>query len=414
MEFLSIIHLAVSVSDAAFRVTLSLAVLALAALLLWQLRTSKSLSAELRQLEKLQKSNVEYEFVLKAMRLCTWHIDPQTRAVTYDYDFRNEEGGWAPTDVGRQLNSSGRQLAKEDALRVNKAVNDICAGRIEEYHEVYRVLVPLTGKTYWEESFAIVTKRDADGRPLSIVGTSMCVDERKAMEAALVAARNKAEESNRLKSAFIANMSHEIRTPLNAIIGFTSVLPGIDDPGERRQLINLIQDNNEKLLRIINDVLDISKIEAGSVQLEMTTFDVCALIREAVNIHKPSLQPGVTIATDFCREPMLITTDRGSVFHVLDRLLSNAVKFTKKGTVTVGFDEPQGGRFDLWVKDTGKGIAPDQQEHIFERFYKVDEFVPGAGLGLSLCRTVAFALGGTIRVESQPGAGSTFWLVIPI
>lgn len=401
-------------SDLAFWVVGLVVVLLLIVLFFIQRKASRKLREELSQLSKLTKKNVEYEFVLKAMRLSTWHIDPATMIVTYDYDFRDQRNLWIPQPEGDNVMETCSQLVAEDAARVSKALEDICAGRTEEYHEQYRVQIPHTNKFYWEESFAIVTKRDTDGHPTSIVGTSMRIDERKSMEDALVHARNKAEESDRLKSAFIANMSHEIRTPLNAIIGFTSVLPDIKRAEERRKLIDLIQENNQKLLSIIDDVMSISKIEAGNDQLTMTSFDLNYILTQAVDRYAAKIQPEVTLGTQFARESLYVTTDMGRVQTVIDHLLSNAVKFTTKGSVTVGYDIPHEGRMHIWVKDTGKGVPPELHERIFERFYKENEFVPGAGLGLSLCRTLVYSLGGNVGMESKVGSGSTFWFDLPV
>ena len=154
---------------------------------------------------------------------------------------------------------------------------------MSSYHEIYRVKVPYDNSLYWEESYATMADRDTDGKPMKIIGTTMRIDDRKAMEEALVKARNRAEESDRLKTAFIANMSHEIRTPLNAIVGFTSVLPDIDDEEERKSLLDLINENTQKLLRIVDDVVNISKIESGQEQLVMTTFDLNTMLAEAMS-----------------------------------------------------------------------------------------------------------------------------------
>ena len=245
------------------------------------------------------------------------------------------------------------------------------------------------------------------------MGTSLRIDSRKNLETALKQALSKAEESDRLKSAFIANMSHEIRTPLNAIIGFTSVLPDIEDHDERQELINLIQENNSKLLRIIDDVMNISKIEAGKEQLQMALFDVNVILDELVNRYQSQVAGGVTISTDFAAPHQEINSDLNRVLTSMEHLVSNAVKFTTHGSIVVGYDAVADHRIRLWVRDTGKGVAPEDQERIFERFYKVDEFVPGAGLGLSLCRTMAISLGGNVGVQSEYGKGSTFWMEIP-
>jgi signal transduction histidine kinase len=382
-------------------------------LLVWQRKAGRELSMELSHLEKMKKHNVEYELVLKAMRLCTWHIDVAARTITYDNDFRERNDCFMP-EPGTSLDVLVEAMADADKKRIQKSLEEICEGDKDKYHEISQIRSSQDGSYYWTESYATVTTRDTEGKPLVIVGTSMCIDERKEMESALVIARNKAEESDRLKSAFIANMSHEIRTPLNAIIGFTSVLPDIDGDEERKELIGLIQENNQKLLRIIDDVMNISKIESGKEKLVMTSFELNDFIRSVMDGHVPNLQPGVSLSAMFNQSALNVTTDMDRLREILNHLLSNAVKFTSKGSIIIGYDAPHEGRVRLWVQDTGKGISPEHQERVFERFFKVDEYIPGAGLGLSICRTMAYSIGGDVGVESTLGEGSKFWVDLPI
>jgi signal transduction histidine kinase len=293
-------------------------------------------------------------------------------------------------------------------------LGDFCAGRTDEYHELYRVKVPHSSDYNWEESYAIITDRDISGRPTRVVGTTQRIDERKRLEEALKSALTKAEESDRLKSAFIANMSHEIRTPLNAIIGFTSVLPDVTGDEERKELINLIQENNQKLLQIIDDVMNISKIESGKEQLVMSAFELNDVLRSVADAYTPQAKPGVTLSTMFAAGAQEVTTDLSRLMEVLNHLMANATKFTSQGSIILGYDPMEGNRLRIWVQDTGKGIAPEHQERVFERFYKVDEYIPGAGLGLSICRTMAYSMGGDVGVESKLGEGSKFWVEIPV
>ena len=390
-------------------------VLAVAAvlLLLKQRRDGRQLEFELAQLTKVRKHNIEYEFVLKAMSLSTWHIDAKNRRIYYDNDYREKLDNYVPAP-GLTLDELATVFADKDSTRVLNAMDDLCQGRTEELHEAYQVKIAHSDRYYWEESYATVASRDDEGLPVNIVGTSMRIDDRKAMENALVTARNKAEESDRLKSAFIANMSHEIRTPLNAIIGFTSLLPDISGSAERQQLIELIQENNQKLLRIIDDVMSISKIEAGNEQLQMSTFDLCIFLSEVTGKYKEKAAAGVNVSTMFCQSSLSITTDQKRLQEIMNHLLSNAVKFTQRGNIIVGFDTLENQRIRVWVRDTGKGIPTDALPRVFERFFKVDEFVPGAGLGLSTCQTMAYSLGGTMGVESELGKGSNFWLEMPL
>lgn len=387
--------------------------LAFVALFFYQRGLGRELESELAQLEKVKKHNVEYEFVLKAMKLCTWHLDAEARTITYDNDYRGKDDiDVLPPDS--PMEALYETVSSADRQRLMKSIDDLCTGHVDEFHEICRIHILHSDKYYWAESYATVASRNAEGLPKMIVGTSMRIDERKAMETALMEARNKAEESDRLKSAFIANMSHEIRTPLNAIIGFTSVLPDVQGDEERKELINLIQENNQKLLTIINDVMNISKIESGKEHLVMTTIELNDTLRSLMDAFVPKVQPGVSLTTQFAQETMHITTDLNRLMEVVNHLLSNAVKFTAQGSITVGYDAPVNKRIRIWVRDTGKGIAPEHQERVFERFFKVDEYIPGAGLGLSICRTMAYSMGGDVGVESKLGEGSNFWIELPV
>ena len=401
----------------------ALLVAGLVALIFYQRRVGRQLMSELGQLDKIKKRNVEYEFVVKAMRVAIWHVDVSKRTVTYDNDFREKLAGYTPPP-DTPLQELAAHWDEADRQRVMKAYEDICQGRIEELHEVYRTKTWFGTQTFWTECYATVAERDAEGNPLKVVGTSMRIDERKAMEDALVEARNRAQESDRLKSAFLANMSHEIRTPLNAIIGFTSVLPDVDAAEERKQLLDLIHENTQKLLRIIDDVVNISKVESGKEELVLTTFDLNTTLNEMADRYRNDLPSGVQLITAFpnslTSQPSLltpefnITSDHNRICEVVKHYLLNAIKFTTTGTITLGYDTPRNGQLRIWVRDTGKGIAPEHQQQIFERFFKVDEFVPGAGLGLSICQTMAHSMGGKVGVDSQPNKGSTFWFELPL
>lgn len=410
---LSILQLA-SISDLLLLGLMGVLFVVFVWLIFYQRRQGRNLKYELEQLNRLKENDVESEFVLRAMKLSTWHIDAKTMAVSYDSDFREKANGWIPQLDGTLLEESNKQLHPQDVGRVAMALEDICQGRTTDYREQYRVLLPQTKGFYWEESYATVAERDVEGKPTKIVGTSMRIDDRKAMEQALIEARNRAEESDRMKSAFIANMSHEIRTPLNAIIGFTSVLPDIDSAEERKGLLDLINENTQKLLRIIDDVVNISKIESGQEQVVLSNFDLNLVLAQNVDRYNLEMKPCVKLMTQYAKDSLMITTDFSRFDMIIKHLLSNAVKFTAQGTVVLGYDEPIDGRIHVWVSDTGKGVAEADQERIFERFYKVDEFVPGAGLGLSICRTMAYSLGASVSVESKLGEGSRFTLEIPI
>lgn len=395
-------------------VLLVLVMISLAVVLWYQVKAGKQLESELQMLDNVGKHNVEYEFVLGTMKLSIWHLDVKTGVFTFEHDFREKGSKYMARADGMTMVDSLLPLDPRDSERVRQSLTDLCNGQTSAYHEIYRVLVPYDNTFYWEESYATVAARDVDGKPVKIVGTTQCIDDRKALEEALVKARNRAEESDRLKTAFIANMSHEIRTPLNAIVGFTSVLPDIDNQEERKSLLDLIHENTQKLLRIVDDVVNISKIESGQEQLVMTTFDLNTMLAEAMAVFAEKLNPGVELNISFAQDALSVTTDMIRLSTIAKHLISNAMKFTQQGSIIVGFDNPVDGRVCIWVRDTGKGIAEENLERIFERFYKVDEFIPGAGLGLSICRVMASSLGGNVTVESKLGEGSIFRVDIPI
>ena len=380
-----------------------------------QRRTGKRLKGELAELAKIRQGNVEYEFILKAMKLSTWQMDPRRRMITFSNDFRGEQGEhMIPPDSS--IDSLVDYLASSDAQRVRTAMDDLCEGRTSYYHQQYRVKsANVKGLTYWEESYATIADRDVDGNPIKIVGTTMRIDDRKELEAALIAARNKAEESERLKTAFLANMGHEIRTPLNAIVGFADLLPVVENEDDRNQLIREIQNNNQKLLRIIDGLVSMSKIEAEARNLVKSQTNLVSVLQElAQNYAQVVDNQTVVLATQFPYTELMMTTDVAKLREMVDQLMQNAVKFTLKGSITLGFDLVDGDHVRIWVKDTGKGIADADKERIFERFVKVDEYIPGTGLGLSVAKSHAASLGGTIGVDSRPGEGSTFWVVLPL
>ena len=375
-----------------------------------QYAQSKQLKWELAEIDKLLQTNVEYEFVLKAMHLATWHLDPKMRAITYDNDFRDKTDSYTP-EAGINIDFWTKQILPNDRTRVLKALDEICQGDTDIFYQQYQMMSVVPGKTYWEESYATVGERDEDGNPLKIVGASMRIDERKEMESALILARNRAEESDRLKTAFLANMGHEIRTPLNAIVGFADLLSTVQNEEDRQQLIMEIQNNNQKLLRIISGLVSMSEIEAGARSLSMASVDINILLQDMQKQNQPNTN--VPILLHLPESQMLIHSDQLVITEIIDNLLQNAIKFTLEGSITLGYDI-EGDQLRLWVSDTGKGISEADQERIFERFVKLDEYIPGTGLGLSVVKTHASHLGGTVGVESTPGKGSRFWVLLPI
>ena len=379
-----------------------------------QRRAGRKLQTELVELEKVRQNNVESEFVLKAMKLSTWHIDVPTKMLYVDADFRDNKGGLeGPPEF--PVEDLTNVIDRADAQRVWMAIDKICTGASPSYHEVYRVKLGKGALYYWEESYGTIAARDVDGNPTRIVGTSMRIDAQKQMEADLIAARNKAEESDRLKTAFLANMGHEIRTPLNAIVGFADLLPVVESEEDRNQLISEIQKNNYKLLNIIDGLVSMSKVEAEAKSLVKSQTNIVPVLQEIADYYRTMVDGStVVLATQFPYPEILMNTDITKFKEIVNNLMQNAVKFTAQGSITLGFDLQQGDKLLLWVLDTGKGIAEEHQERIFERFFKVDEYVPGTGLGLSVAKSHVESLGGSIGVDSVLDNGSRFWVELPL
>ena len=384
-------------------------------ILLYQVRQYRQLKVELVQLAAINRHSIEYELVLKAMKLSTWRIDVAEGVVSYESDYRSKTNSFVPQS-GATIDGMYDLIHIDDRDTVREALTGLMEGKYEDYHQKYRAQASPSSPFYWEETFATIDKYDIDGNPLTIVGTSMRIDEQKEIEQALIDARNHAEESDRLKSAFLANITHEVRTPLNAIVGFSDVLPMAQSEEERNELIKLIKQNNAHLLRLFDDMMNISKLEAGNQgEIVKDTFELIPLFRELADKYLAvALDKGLSISLDETAEPVLVHTDRDRLKEILNQYMNNAVKFTSTGGITLGSDKKPSS-IRIWVRDTGKGIPADKcNEHLFERFVKVDDFVAGTGLGLSICRSLADVLGGQVGVESVYGQGSTFWVEVPL
>ena len=224
----------------------------------------------------------------------------------------------------------------------------------------------------------------------------------------------KAEQANQLKSAFLANMSHEIRTPLNAIVGFSNMLPHTEDPVEMREYADIIETNTDLLLQLINDILDLSKIEAGTFDFYPSSIDVNQTLEEIEQSMQLRLKNSdVTLAFTERLPGCLFYIDKNRLIQLLANFVNNAIKFTQTGTICMGYRMTDTDTIYFYVSDTGCGMSNEQCEHVFERFVKYNPFIQGTGLGLSICRTIVERLGGKIGVDSEEGKGSTFWFTLP-
>lgn len=251
-----------------------------------------------------------------------------------------------------------------------------------------------------------------EGRKPLLIGISWDITNLQNIEQELIKARIKAEQSDRLKSAFLANMSHEIRTPLNAIVGFSQLLPAAETAEEKKLYSGIINQNSDILLQLINDILDLSKIEAGTLEYIKRPMNLGEVCRTIYAVHKERVKEGVTLVFDNVDENLFIEGDQNRIMQVITNFLTNASKFTYAGEIRLGFERTDK-NIRVYVKDTGIGIEPEKVDHVFERFVKLNSFAQGTGLGLSICQMIIEKIGGEIGVTSELGKGSTFYFTIP-
>lgn len=297
---------------------------------------------------------------------------------------------------------------RADAERFRR--DDLELIRTHERIEMQETYVAATGETRIVQTLKALVPME--GRKPLLIGISWDITNLQNIEQELIKARIKAEQSDRLKSAFLANMSHEIRTPLNAIVGFSQLLPSAETAEEKKLYSGIINQNSDILLQLINDILDLSKIEAGTLEYIKRPMNLGEVCRTIYTVHKERVKEGVTLVFDNEEEDLLMEGDQNRIMQVITNFLTNASKFTYEGEIRFGF-----GRMDkdirVYVKDTGIGIEPEKVDHIFERFVKLNSFAQGTGLGLSICRMIIEKIGGEIGVTSELGKGSTFYFTIP-
>ncbi|WP_371296279.1 ATP-binding protein [Bacteroides sp.] len=253
--------------------------------------------------------------------------------------------------------------------------------------------------------------------PFRIVGICMSTQRHKDIEDRLNDALRKAQRSDRLKSAFLANMSHEIRTPLNAIVGFSTLLVSEQSdlrPEDIEEYAALIEKNGQLLMFLISDILDLSKIESNTMEFNVSVFSLNKMFADIARMQRLNVKPGVELIADLPAEDVSITADPVRLEQVVNNLINNAIKFTSRGSIRIGYRRRGEKDIELFVEDTGKGMSEEVIAHVFERFYKGDSFVQGTGLGLAICKTIVEHFGGEIRAESEAGEGARFEVCLPV
>ena len=305
------------------------------------------------------------------------------------------------------------QMHPEDRKRFLDFYDEVRDGKRRHFQGEMRIRRPGTKNEWnWVSSNVMVTNYKPEENEIEIIGINYDITELKETEAELIQARDKAEMMDRLKSAFLANMSHEIRTPLNAIVGFSDLLVETEELAERQEYIKIVRENNDLLLQLISDILDLSKIEAGTFEFTNGDVDVNLLCEDIVRSMGMKAKEEVELVFDDHLPVCHVISDRNRIHQVISNFVNNAMKFTSEGSIHVGY-KLKDGELEFYVEDTGIGIEKEQLPHIFERFVKLNSFVHGTGLGLSICQSIVEQLGGRIGVDSEKGKGSRFWFTIP-
>jgi len=379
----------------------------------------------------IKRKKIEIDFIESERRLelainganeGLWDINIPSKSIYTSDQFAELLGYTSSSDLNLNASNWHKFVLPQDVEQIKEAYNLHKDGKVEAFQCEIR-LISKNGQSSWYSVHGKITE-SINNTPTRITGIILDINTQKAFEKELKNAKDKAEESDRLKSSFLANMSHEIRTPMNAILGFTDLLIFSSlTPVEKHDYLNLIKRSGENLLTLINDIIDISKIESGELKIKEDSIDIVQLIDEVVKVGislRNSLNKDITIKakTRLKQDDFFIITDPLRVYQILINLVSNAVKFTEEGSVEINYNIKDDTTLLLSIKDTGPGISDENKKIIFDRFRQVDESTikqhGGTGLGLSITQSLINLINGSIEVISQPNKGAEFKVSVPI
>ena len=376
----------------------------------------RDITSELATENTLRRTRILTKMALRIsdIRTCSIFIDPDST-----HNFKDSVvtlNDWNTMSEDMIEVSWGQFISRahpDDQEHYHNMFTRLCRGEISEARIEARMLFPGKKEYVWREVFATVYERDEKGRPSVILGCSTNIQERKNQELSLEEAKVKAEAADKMKSKYLADMSHEIRTPLNAITGFSELMAFADTDEERMSYYDVIKMNNQLLMQLINDILDISKIEADAIKITYEQLDVSELMDTIYASAKLRVPGGVKLVLEKGADHHMFGTDSMRLLQLINNLVNNAIKNTKEGSITMGYTIQPDNQLRFYVRDTGIGIDKDKFKFVFGRFVKINDYMEGIGLGLAICKGLVVKMGGSIHVTSELGVGSEFSFILP-
>lgn len=376
----------------------------------------RDITSELATENTLRRTRILTKMALRIsdIRTCSIFIDPDST-----HNFKDSVvtlNDWNTMSEDMIEVSWGQFISRahpDDQEHYHNMFTRLCRGEISEARIEARMLFPGKKEYVWREVFATVYERDEKGRPSVILGCSTNIQERKNQELSLEEAKVKAEAADKMKSKYLADMSHEIRTPLNAITGFSELMAFADTDEERMPYYDVIKMNNQLLMQLINDILDISKIEADAIKITYEQLDVSELMDTIYASAKLRVPGGVKLVLEKGADHHMFGTDSMRLLQLINNLVNNAIKNTKEGSITMGYTIQPDNQLRFYVRDTGIGIDKDKLKDVFGRFVKINDYMEGIGLGLAICKGLVVKMGGSIHVTSELGVGSEFSFILP-